>query len=130
MTNQMEAILGGPIGYGKVIPGTVAVEGKEFVYFSDDGKNTARKQFNTLTQYTNPPHAKHGGVVSQGCSIALPDGSIFYAVSYHGDVEGWRKDIEEGARALHVSLAMIENGAFVISDGRRFSLEDCKATFT
>jgi hypothetical protein len=129
MGSQMEKILGGPIGHNNVIPGTVAVGGKEFVYFSDDGKNPFRKQFNALTQHTNPPHAKRGGTTSQGCSIALPDGSVFHAIAYHGDIEGWRHDIREGAQALHVLLARIEGDRIVVSDGRSFSLEECKATF-
>jgi hypothetical protein len=108
MANQMEKILGGPIGYDRTIPGTAAIAGKEFAYFADDGKNTVRKQFDALTQYTNPPYATSGGITSQGCSIALPDGSLFHAIAYHGDIEGWRKDLEEGAKALNVSLAKIE----------------------
>jgi hypothetical protein len=126
----MESILGGKIGYDKTIPGTFAIEGKEFVYFSDDGNNTARKQFNALTQYTNPPYARNGGVTSQGCTITLPDGSVFHAIAYHGDLEGWRKDIEGGAQALHVFLARIEDEQFVISDGRSFSLTSCEVIFS
>jgi hypothetical protein len=128
MANQMEKILGGPIGFEETVPGTVSIGGKEFVYFADDGKNTVRKQFNALTQYTNPPHAKSGGVTSQGCSIALPDGIVFHAIAYHGDIDGWRKDIEEGARGLHVLLARIEGDQIVTSDGRSFALADCNAT--
>jgi hypothetical protein len=125
----MEKILGGPIGYDHTIPGTAGIAGKEFVYFADDRKNSVRSQFNALTQYTNPPHAKSGGITSQGCSIALPDGSIFHAIAYHGDLEGWRKDLEEGAKALNVSLARIEGDQIAASDGRKFALADCKATF-
>jgi hypothetical protein len=129
MTNKMENIIGEAIGYDQTIPGTVESESKEFIYFSDDKKNSVRKQFNSLTQFTNPPYAKNGGVTSQGCSLTLPDGSIFHAIAYHGDIGGWRKDIEEAAQALHILLAKIEGDHIVISPSRSFALADCKATF-
>jgi hypothetical protein len=122
-------IIGGAIGYNQIIPGTVESETKEFIYFSDDKKNSVRNQFNLLTQFTNPPHAKNGGVTSQGCSLTLPDGSIFYAIAYHGDIGGWRKDIEEAAQALHLLLAKIKGNQIVIFDGRAFALVDCKVMF-
>jgi hypothetical protein len=129
MTNQMERILGGPIGYDHTIPGTVLIAGKEFVYFSDDGKNPVRKQFSLLTHSTASPLAQHGGVTSQGCSLKLPDGSVFHAISYHGDIAGWRADIEEGARSRKLQLARVDEDAIVVADGRRFLLKDCIAVF-
>ncbi len=42
----------------------------------------------------------------------------------------WRKDIEAGAQGLGLLLAHIENGRFVISDGRSFSLSECAVKFT
>jgi hypothetical protein len=83
MANQMENILGEAVGHVQAIPGTVAVAGKEFIYFSDDGWSTLAKQFGALTQFTNPPYAKSGGVTSQGCKLVLPDGSMFHAIAYH-----------------------------------------------
>jgi hypothetical protein len=129
MENQMEKILGGPIGLGKEIPGTVVIEGKEFVYFLDNGKASLREQFKALTQFTNPPNAKNGGVNTQGARIILPDDSTFYAIAYHGDIVGWRKDIQEGAEGLGVLLGKIESNNIAISDGRSIPLSDCKVVF-
>lgn len=134
MTNQFERLeqaLGGKLerNDARVTPGAVAVDGTEFVYFSDDGKNNFRKQFRNLTGFTNPPHAKSGGVNERGCTIALPDGLLFHAIAYHGDTEGWRKDIEAGAQAFNVLLAKIEGDRLVVSDGRAFSLTECKIAF-
>jgi len=129
MSSEMERILGGPIGHDKTIPGSVSIDGKEFVYYCDDGRNPVRKQFSALTQYTNPPHAQRGGVTSQGCSLVLPDGSIFHAIAYHGDLAGWRQDIEEGAAGLKVALAKIDADKIVLSDGREFELSACTAKF-
>ena len=111
------------------IPGTVAVEGTEIVYFSDDGKNKFCKQFTNLTNYTNPPNATAGGATERGCKIYLPGGQLFHAISYHGDIEGWRKDIEVGAQALHLVLGRINGSQFIISDGRVYPLTDCRIEF-
>lgn len=134
MTSQLERleqILGGKIEQQgtRVIPGTVAIEGKEFIYFADDGKSTVRKQFNALLSIVAPRHAASGGRTSQACRITLPDGQLFHAMSYHGDLEGWRKDIEAGAQALNLLLARIEGDMFVVSDGRLFPLSECKIEF-
>ncbi|SRR6266404_2977934 len=129
MKSEMEKLLGGPIGSDGIIPGTIPNESREIIYFADDGKNTFRKQFSALTGFSNPPNAKSGGVTEEGCSIALPDGSIFHAIEYHGDIAGWRKDIEEGARGLELPLAKIEGNRIVTCDGRAFALEECKLSF-
>ncbi|SMF97945.1 hypothetical protein BSIN_5357 [Burkholderia singularis] len=65
----------------------------------------------------------------RGCHITLPDGQTFHAIGYHGDLVGWRKDIELGANGLNVLLARIKDGQFVVSDGRAVSLNDCKIEF-
>ncbi|MCB6182037.1 hypothetical protein LIN78_00510 [Leeia sp. TBRC 13508] len=129
MSSQMEKILGGPIGFEKVIPGTVVREGKEIVYFSDDGTSDFLTQFNRLTKDVSPRHAKQGGRTSQGCRLWLPDGTLFHPVGYHGDVDGWRKDIECGARQLNLLLARVDGDRIVVSDGRSFALADCKVAF-
>jgi hypothetical protein len=129
MASGMEKILGGPIGFEKIIPGTVVREGKGVIYVADDGKGDFRKQFGGLTKNVNPRHAKSGGKNSQGCKIWLPDGSLFHPIGYHGDTEGWRKDILQGARDLNLRTATVEDGYLVISDGQSFSLSDCKVEF-
>jgi hypothetical protein len=129
---QLEKILGARIERldARVIPGTVNVEGQRTVYFLDDKKNSFSKQFRKVTTYTNPPHAKSGGVNERGCEITLPNAQRFFAISYHGDLEGWKKDIEAGAQALSLLLAEISDNNFVISDGRVVSLEDCEVKFS
>lgn len=134
MTTQLERlekILGGKIEQrdARVIPGTVEIEGSRVVYFSDDGLNDFSDQFDALTEHAIPRQAKRGGRSDSGCKITLPDGQLFHAISYHGDLDGWRKDIETGARALHLALASIEADQFVTSDGRTFALSDCKVEF-
>ena len=125
---EMERILGVPIGLDETIPGIVPIDGVEFVYFCDDG-SSASDRFDTLAQCMNPPHAKFGGFSLDGCSLALPDGSVFHAIGYHGDIAGWSQDFEEGAAMLKIALARIDADRIIVSDGREFSISACIPKF-
>ncbi len=114
----------------RVIPGTDGATTREAIYFSDDGKNKFRKQFKNITCFADPMNATGGGINEAGCSITPLDGPLFHAVIYHGDINGWRKDIEIGAEGLGLLLARIEGDQFVISDGRSVPLTDCKIEFS
>ena len=113
----------------RVIPGLVPREGAEVMYFSVDAKSNARKLFKSITNHTNPPIAQYGGATESGCAITVPGGNKFHALSYHGDLEGWRQDIELGATACGVLLAKIEAQALVLGDGRLFPLNQCAVEF-
>lgn len=129
---MLEKILGGKIEQSNArnIPGVTVVDGQQVVYFSDDGKNKPRKQFNNITCFSEPPNALRGGVNDRGCKVTLPSGPIFHAISYHGDLDGWRKDIEAGAIGLGLLLAHIKGDQLVISDDRSIPLSDCKIEFS
>lgn len=125
-------ILGGEIEQrgARTVPGLNPVEGVEFVYYQDDKKVKPKKLFKSLLDGVNPRSAKKGGRVSDSCNVVFPDGSLFRAMSYHGDLEGWRRDIEVGAKILGLLLARIESDQFIISDGRSIPLSDCKIEFS
>jgi hypothetical protein len=116
----------------KSIPGTSAYllgSGQNYVYFADDEVRSFRAQFRSLTNGADASRIKRGGMTSQACRLWLPDGSLFYPVGYHGDFEGMRALIEEGARLNGVLLGQIEGDSIVVRDGRSFRLDDCKAEF-
>lgn len=129
---ELERILGGKLerSDARVIPGTDGATTREAIYFSDDGKSKFRKQFKNITCFAEPPNATSGGVSEGGCSITPTHGPLFHAVVYHGDIEGWRKDIKAGAEGLGLLLARVEGDQFVISDGRSIPLSDCKIEFS
>lgn len=130
--DELERILGGSIEQRgqRSIPGLNPVEGTEFVYYEDDGRNRAKRQFDLLLDSAGAIVATSGGVVSDNCCISLPVGGVFHALSYHGDIVGWRTSVEVGANARGLLLARIDGNKFVISDGRSFSLSECKIEFT
>lgn len=129
---ELEKILGGKLekSDARVIPGTDGATTREAIYFSDDGKNKFRKQFKNITCFAEPTNATGGGINEAGCSITPLDGPQFHAVICHGDIGGWRKDIEAGAEGLGLLLARIEGDQFVITDGRSIPLSDCKIEFS
>ncbi|MCY1414344.1 hypothetical protein D9M71_297910 [compost metagenome] len=106
------------------------VDGVEIVYYQDDKRTTPKKLFKSFLDGLSFRNAKNGGRASDSCSVLSPDGLLFRVMSYHGDLAGWRKDIEEGAKGLGLLLAKIEGDQFVISDGRSFPLSECKIEFT
>jgi len=130
--NELEQILGGKIEQRdkRDIPGATPIDGTEFLYFEDDGKNKPKKQFNLLLDSAGTITASSGGIVSDGCRIGVPAGAVFHALSYHGDIAGWRAAVEAGASARKLLLARVEGEQFVISDGRSFPLSNCIIEFT
>lgn len=122
---DLEKLHGGPIGFDTVILGAVPCPGREVVYIADNGRQSWAKQFDAVMSYSCQPRAQHGGMGSAGVGLTLPDGSIFFAIDYNGDLLGWREEIEEIAAGLSLILAQIDGDKFVVSDGRVFPLSDC-----
>lgn len=100
--------------------------GVEFIYYEDDGIRSASSQFRKLLDSAGEFTASSGGTVSDSCRIALPNGQCFLALSLHGDLDGWRKAVEAGARNLGLRLARIEDDHLIISDGQSVPLSECK----
>lgn len=128
---DLEKILGGEIEQlnARRIPGSVAINGVEVVYYQDDGRMKRSKLFKVFLDGLSSRSAKSGGRVSDSCSITSPDNLLFHAMSYHGEIVGWRKDIEEAAKGLGLLLARIEGESFIVSDGRYFPLSECRIDF-
>lgn len=111
------------------IPGLIEIDGEHVLYFKDDNKNSFDEQFYKLTNFSEPINAKFGGVVEGGCSIILPNGVKYHAISFHGDIDGWNKDLEIGSKGLNISLATIKNNKIFIDEGSSFSLDECEVQF-
>lgn len=122
--------------YKRNIPGTIKVEGREFLYISDDGNNyftrksLRSKKLSLFDKVTSQFRlAKNGGVISENCRIWLPTGELFHGLSYKGDIEGWRKGIELSTNQLNLLIAVIVENNIKLSDERIYALSDCKIEF-
>lgn len=128
--NKMEELLGlGPIENHRIVPGIQPIEGREFCYIADEGQEDFVKIFRKIVRYISPPIPQNGGAMIEGCKITLPNGKVFQAISYKGDIEGWRMQIEKGARALNVNLAKIDGESIVLDNIHSFLLMDCRIDF-
>ena len=119
--NYMEKLLGlGGIRTERAIPGTQQIEGREFCYVAAAGQEKFDVFFRKLIRHVSPPIPTNGGAVIEGCKITLPNCEVLQAISYKGDIEGWRLQLERGAVALNVELAKIVGDIVVFDDARSF----------
>ncbi len=58
--------------------------------------------------------------------VTLPTGDQFYPIVFHGDLNAWRKRLEESAYVHHTLTGHFDHGKFVVSDGRRFDFSAIK----
>ena len=130
MKKSIEDILGvKKADLQREIPGTIFVEGREFWYIEEQGLNEFDALFKKLVRAIDPPLAKSGGVITGGCELTLPDKRRFHAISYKGDLEGWRNQIVEGAKKIGISIAKIEDKMLVVSSGEVVDLGSCISRF-
>jgi hypothetical protein len=126
--DRLESILGKVVPFDEQpLPGVERTPGTEVLYFADDGSRNLYQQFDRITGAVSPPIPKDGGATTTKHTLELPDGQLFHALKFRGDIEGWRLQIVEGARLLGTPLGRIEDGAaFVTFDGVRVPLSHCK----
>ncbi len=130
MSNKMEDILGlGSIDTERRIPGATVTEGREYRYVSCSYHADIAALFKKVIREINPPLATSGGAVNEGCKVTLPSGECYFAISYKGDIEGWRQQVEQGAAALGLLVAKISQEKLVLSDDNEVLLSECKFQF-
>lgn len=125
---HLEKILGGKIESlnEQQLPGLTPSPDEEVVFFSGNVTDDLGDQMKRLIDRIEPLHAKSGRVMATKHTLTLPDGQLFHAIKYRGDLEGWRHQITEGAKILGVVVGRIERDTkFVLSDGREFALGEC-----
>lgn len=125
---EIEKLLGVPPDAPRQIPGTNPPPGRELRYVQYSGPDTFSKFFERLMHHA-PIVATHGGVMTGGCKLVLPSGDTYQAISYKGDLEGWRAHVQIGVAALEVLLAQVVDGKLVLADGSQVPLTECQATF-
>ncbi|SFD74055.1 hypothetical protein SAMN04489722_1243 [Algibacter lectus] len=113
------------------IPGKIIIENSEVKYISDDGNDNFVNNKNGLFDLITSQFeiAKYGGIISENCKLTLPNGELFHSLSYRGDIEGWREEIDLGAEKLKLITGKVINDKIELSDGRNFKLSDCKIEF-
>ena len=98
-------------------------------YVSFDDPASIPKLFDEVLNKIEPNLMKSGGAILEGTKLELPDGGHFFAIQFNDDLEGWRKQIELGAKELGRATAKVQGGDVIISDGRSYPLSSCKVVF-
>ncbi len=125
MGQSVEHILG-QVEQDLVVPGTRPGSAEQVRYVSyDRGSQRPVDLFEQVVLVAGGAIAKEGGVVLDPVVATAPDATSFYALSYHGDISGWRQQIEDGAKALGFLTARVQGGTLILSDGRSYDLSVC-----
>jgi hypothetical protein len=110
------------------LPGVKPDDIGRVIYVILRGHSDSYAAFDEVIAKVRPPIATHGAALVQDWLVRSPAGETFYPLSFHGDVEGWRQQIELGASQLGLKMATVKGRKFVVSDGRAFLLSDCAIT--
>lgn len=111
-----------------MLPGTRPLDaGRVIFVFLPDYADSSH-EFDRVTSRIDPPIPTNGAVLFDQWLVKTPAGEIFYPLFFHGDVEGWRQQIELGATQLGRKMAKVEGDKFIISGGPAFLLSDCAVT--
>jgi hypothetical protein len=124
----MEHILGVEFEHERKVAGTRPGEEASVRYVSFDDPASIPRLFHEVLNKPEP-YLMDGGAILEGTKLELPDGSHFFAIQVTYDIEGWRKQVELGAKAIGRATAKVLDGDVIISDGRSYSLSSCKIEF-
>lgn len=119
----------GPLESKRQVAGLVPVTHREVRYVEDRGVEPFKEFFERLVWHFNPPMMKDGGAMIEGCVLTVPGGRRFQALSYRGDIAGWRHQLMQGAAALNVTLGRLVDGDLVLDDGSLYKVADCQVEF-
>jgi hypothetical protein len=128
MVRSIEEVVG-KLETERAIPGTRPGENEKVRYVSFAPGDVPGLVYQRVIREIVPPLMTNGGVMLEGCIITTPNGANFYPLVLNGDIEGWQRQIEQGANKMGLSTAKIVKDIFVISDGRSYPLSECTAEF-
>ncbi len=105
-------------------------EGREFIYVEASNAEDFRQVMDgAFASRRDVPLPQSGAALEEKARINLADGTSLLAMSYRGDVEGWRRTIVSFCERNRKKWAFPGNEALVMSDGTEVSLQDCDVVF-
>jgi hypothetical protein len=109
------------------LPGTMQIEGREFMYLEyEEGRNFSDLIYDLMTSNPTIPLPQSGGILEEKARIKLPDETSLLAISFKGDLEGWRNKIVSFCAARHSRWALLRTNALLVSDGSVIPLIKCE----
>jgi hypothetical protein len=109
----------------RAIPGTVAIEGREYLYVEAESYHDF---MDGVVADTDSPKPSSGGSLDELVRIRLPSGHSLIGLSYKGDLRGWRALMEAVCVAEDRLLGTIRSGCIHLASGDVYSLAECSIT--
>jgi len=128
MDKGLQELLGVEAVDDWTLPGTTPRDVDRVIYVFLPDNADPSLEFKKVISRIDPPIPKNGGVLFDAWLVKTPAGEAFYPLSFHGDVEGLRQQIELGATQLGLKMAKIEGDNFLVSGSSAFLLSDCVVT--
>ena len=128
MDESLKKILGVDRVDDPMLPGTRPRDAGKVIYVLLPRGTDPSDAFDEVTTIIDPPLPRQGAVLLEHWVVQIPNGDKFYSLYFHGDVGGWRRQIELGADRLGLQLAIIKGNEIVVSNGKNFRLSDCVIT--
>jgi len=114
----------------RAIPGSEAVEGREFIYVetseAEDFHAIMEKVFAGFPE-TRLPTA--GGAIEEKARILLEAGRSLLAISYKGDLPGWRGRLVGFCENTGRQWGIARDGTLVLANGTETPLSECDVRF-
>jgi hypothetical protein len=129
MDESLQKILGVEKVDDPMLPGTRPRDTGKVIYVFLPPDSDPSDAFREVTGKIDPPIPKAGAALMEHWQVETPNGEKFYSLYFHGDVEGWRQQIELGAHQLGLQMAKVRDDKFMVLDGSTFLLSDCAVTF-
>jgi len=112
------------------IPGTIPVEGREFMYVEallTEDFSTFVDRFDELGSSVLMP--KSGGAIEEKARILLHDDLCLLALSYKGDIGGWRNRFIACCEPKGRRWGIAKDGILALSDGTQIQLSRDNVVF-
>lgn len=114
----------------RTIPGTIEVDGREFFYLEAEEGIDFHQMINAvLSSNHDIPMPKDGGVIEEKTRILLDDGISLLAISYKGDLAGWRQNLIAFCEIQNCKWGIASKNKLILSDQIEINLRECNVIF-
>ncbi len=93
------------------------------------GERCSQLLTEVLSSSPGDPLPTSGGVNEENVRITLQDKTLLLAISYKGDLAGWRKKIVSFCGEKRKRCGIPKNGTLILSDGTDLPLLDADVAF-
>jgi len=107
------------------IPGTEKVDGRDFAYLECETADAFKSLFPKIATFGESPLPTSGGAINEDFALVLPDGVRLFALSYKGDLKGWKRKVAECAETLGVKFGEVVGDCIQVRDNGAVSLSEC-----